>query len=166
MRARYSRTYDQGQIVRAVRKQFLPSTGDKSYIFIATDQEIRPPDNWRYILWDGVDSDTIISIAAMDPQYWGERAAYAARAVKHRFRTALINAIGQTIGMARCENEECLEFDNIDSVARLDAMRLMGKEHGLSRLTNFGFAAETATPEKPQPIVANPSPPKSWGMYV
>jgi hypothetical protein len=169
VRAPYSRTYAQAKIVQQVRKQFFTRATEK--LFIVTDQEICPPKNWRYILWDGTGADVVISIAAMDPRYWGQQINDIRSLMKHRCRTALINTMGEEIGISRCMNEQCLEFDNIDSVTRLDEMLYLGTEHSLAELTGRGFAPESNNPEELQPVILfsqessspspSPSPPRS-----
>jgi hypothetical protein len=102
----------------------------------------------------------------MDPAYWGERTNNARQALKHRLRSALLNAIGEIIGIDRCENEQCLEYGNIDSVARLDVMIKFGEEHGIPVLTNRGFAPDSSDPGKVQPVILDPRRSESWGPHA
>lgn len=165
MRAQYSKVYAQELILSAPRKKFLPKQHGTS-VFIVTDQELRRPKEWRYILWENFGPDAVISAAPMDPRYWRARVDDSAvQIVKHRIRSTLLNAIGENIGVIRCENEECFSYGNIDSVARLDAMLHFGAEHRIDTLTNRGFAPEMRDPKLVQPIISNPEPAKSWGWY-
>ncbi len=109
---------------------------------LVTDLELTPPNDWRYIIWDGMPLGTVASIAPLDPVYWGEPFAderERARTVKHRTRAACMSIVGSLVGLERCQNEECFLYFNVDSVTRLDDWRYIGAEHGVAELSRRGF---------------------------
>lgn len=123
-------------------------------IVVITDQHITPPKEWRYVLWDQFLGGAVLSIAPMDPQYWGIAGPPRERVstIKWRARAALLTITGELFGIGRCSNPHCYMFANVDSVSRLDAMRLMGPEHPGLPLIGRGFPASADPSEVEEPV--------------
>jgi hypothetical protein len=126
----YSDTIDQRCLVGRLKKMLghTPRPLNASAI-VVTDEELTPPPQWRYILWEACDGVTVVSTAAMDPEYWGISDPDRLRTLKHRVRASCMCAVGMALGFDRCENEQCYLFEKVDSVLRLDLMRTIGREH-------------------------------------
>ena len=133
---RYASTYDAGQLGEFVDRA-LPPEGKK---LIVTDQELVPPPDWRYIIWDECTNGEVVSTVPTDPEYWGNRNAPREVTIKQRVRSACMNVVGGFLGLSRCQNERCFMFENVDSVMRLDNMVLLGEEHGIAGLSNKGYS--------------------------
>ncbi len=134
---------DQAQIAQAVR-EWMPSDGD--LLVVITDELITPPPEWRYVIWDLTPSGFVMTIAPLDPEYWGDTSADAAArltAIKRRTRAALLSILGTALGLRRCDNPECYLFRNVESVVRLDEMRFIGPEHDAKHLIGWGFDTVT-----------------------
>jgi hypothetical protein len=170
----HPRVYDQERMVGMVRG-ILGSQRDDARLLICTDERIMPPEGWRYILWDGVGDDVVVSTAPMDSLYWGtkkrnrrpgegvrQRAAY----VKHRARAAMLSGTGEQLGLERCDNPGCFLYANVDSVSCLDSMAVLGKEHEEDVLTDWGFAWTDSEPENEQAVTFRPAPPPEGGLYA
>lgn len=152
-RGRYVRTYEPEKLGEIVRES-IHSTPE--VLLVVFDQEITPPDDWRYIIWDKISRGAVVSVAPADPMFWLETGVHRLAAIKHRVRTASLCALGKHLGLSRCENPECVLFSEVDSVACLDRMVRFGPEHGLPGLDDMGFDPRPADPEVPQPLVAAP----------
>lgn len=144
--------FKQQEMISKIRSVLGPRWSD-AHVLVCTDQPIRPPEDWRYILWDFVENDVVVSTAAMDPSYWGERTPDRVSTIKHRMRTAALSATGCQLGLNRCSNSSCLLYRDVTSVACLDSMLLLGPEHGVSSLEGFGFAPRPKDPSRPQEIL-------------
>jgi hypothetical protein len=132
------RTVDARVLGALVQETVQPS----GWTLIVTDIELQPPPDWRYIIWDSFPSGAVVSIATLDPAYWREpdrSETHRVRAVKKRARAACISVVGSLIGLHRCSNPECFLFSEVDSLVRLDEMKVVGPEHGVRELTNRGF---------------------------
>jgi hypothetical protein len=144
-------TYDQqvlGELVKTAAR--LQGTS-----VIVTDVELVPPPEWRYIIWDAFHEGVVVSLAPLDPLYWGERVLEPERVatIKVRVRAACLSIVGQLLGLARCDNDKCYLFANVDSVVRLDAMSYLGPEHGVDELAYRGFDRSSGMPSSPQDVV-------------
>lgn len=108
---------------------------------VITDRPIVPPTNFRYLIWDAVTGGVVVSIAALDPRYWGERGndGDRLRILRRRTRAALCSVLGQCLGLIRCENPFCFLYLDVDSVLRLDDFKYVGPEHDIEVLTGLGF---------------------------
>lgn len=152
VRGRFFRTVDQ-KIIRNKVREALSPMDIEGHILVVTDQEITPPPEWRYILWDTVGNDAIISTAPMDPLYWrlsgGDRVAI----IKQRLRAAAMSATGELLEFKRCENGSCYLFEAVGAVSVLDSMVLFGKEHGIDSLTGLGFDPRPTNPRDVQDLV-------------
>lgn len=137
-RGHYTRTYDCSKIVDSV-SQMLEALGRRPPFLVITDQELTPPPEWRYIVFDADARGQVTSIRPTDPVYWGDRSPRRVSTVKHRVRAAGLNGIGSLLGLHRCNNAECFLYSSIDSVTCLDAMVKLGAEHKLPRLAGYGF---------------------------
>lgn len=133
-----ARSLDQEKLARSVRPLLGPHA-ETANLILVTDQEITPPPEWRYILWDGWERDSIVSLAAMDPVYWGEVDDERSVTLKRRARAACCSAVGEVMGLERCHNPKCFLYAAVDSVLRLDDMEFIGAEHELAPLTGVGF---------------------------
>lgn len=154
-RAKFLGLYDQDKLVKIVRKQ-LGKKQSKHKLVIMTDLEIIPPLRWRYILWDWDNKNSVISMAAMNPKYWGLEDKYQLTTIKHRARTAFIDVIGWYLGLKDCSNTYCFLYNNVDSVERLDEMVRLCDKHGLDELVNRGFSVRPSRPTEVQNILKNP----------
>ncbi len=131
---------------------------NKLTLIVVTDQEISPPEGWRYIISDDIVSDDgseacVISVAPTDPWYWSEDNDARSATIKHRIRSICLCAVGEYLGLKRCNNPRCFLYKDIDSVTTLDWMLLMGPEHRKKRLTMHGFAPRPEKPDEVQPVI-------------
>ncbi len=122
------------------------------FVIVVTDRELVPPTDWRYVLWDGFPGGAVISVAPMDPRYWGaamSASAVARRsAIKQGARAATMSVVGSKIGLSRCENSNCFMFAVVDSVARLSQMRYLGPEHSVAGLERSVFPEIELNPDE------------------
>jgi hypothetical protein len=123
----YSGTHKQ-DVVSTYARGVVPSTRADDLIVI-TDYEIIPPTDWRYLIWDRTPEGWVISLAPLDPAYWGIGDPDRVATLKRRARAALMGVTGIALGFDRCDNEKCYLFANVDSVNRLDLMIYVGEEH-------------------------------------
>ena len=121
---------------------------------LVTDVELTPPPDWRYIIWDTFPLGCVVSLAPLDPRYWGERMPHDERVgtIKRRARAAMLAIVGALVGLQRCANDRCYLFADINSVLRLDEMTHLGPEHEVEALAFRGFVDETS-PEDAQEVV-------------
>lgn len=134
------------QVLGEVVRELL---GSEKPLLVVTDQEIVPPTGFRYIIWDVFLNGAVVSLAPLDPDYWGtwdDAHPDRLRAVKWRARAACLSIVGSLLGLSRCKNEHCYLFANVDSVTRLDFMDCLGQEHGVNALANRGFPDRKADP--------------------
>jgi hypothetical protein len=126
-------------------------------LLVVIDQELAPPEHWRYVLWRGGPEWGVVSIAAMDPEYWGVDVDDRARVIKQRARAASMCVVGsEMLGLERCRNPRCFLSADVDSVRRLDVMTAIGDEHpDFPRGERIGFAVDDrADPAAPEPLAA------------
>jgi hypothetical protein len=127
---------------------------------ILVDQEIVPPSQWRYVIWGGYPGGAVISIAPIDPQYWGqapdEDPIRQVNEVKRGARAATMSVTGSLLGLSRCDNSECFMFAAVDSVTRLDEMTTLGPEHRVQGLSRMRLPSDKDDPDVP----STPVPPK------
>lgn len=117
---------------------------------IVVDRELIPPPDWRYVLWSSFPGGAVISIAPMDPDYWGAPAPHSRRKqeIKQGMRAAALCVAGTRIGLSRCENPGCFMFAAVDSVSRLPEMRQLGTEHTVTGLDRGIFPSPDPDPER------------------
>ena len=158
VRGKFRRTIDQNQLAEAVRSR-LPAELRGLPMVLVTDQEIIPPRDWNYIIWDTTQFGSVISAAPLDPQYWSDRTPHRVGAVKHRVRVCGLSIMGSHLGLERCKNEKCFLYGNVDSTNVLDDMLVLGPEHGWQDLAGFGYSPRPRNPEQLQsvspPLVGN-----------
>lgn len=157
---KFSRTYDARKIAGSVRQ--LPEMEQARAQVIVTDQELTPPRDWRYVIWDR----GVISTVPTDPEYWQMQDPHRIAVIKHRVRTACISVVGTHIGLRRCDNERCFLYDRVESVLRLDRMVELGPEHGIEALAGRGFEVRSSAPKSMQPVLKNPAPDEGWWYYA
>lgn len=148
------RTYDQRKLGSVIRKMVDPKeSGD--HLMIVTDRPITPPRNWRYIIWetDPNSNTSVISTAPLDPEYWRDKDPNRIFHIKTRTRNAALSITGELIGLERCDNPACFMFDDVDSVTVLDDMQELGDEHGLRKVTGYGFDDSGKDPTLVQPVI-------------
>lgn len=111
---------------------------------VVHDRPITPPQDQRYAIWSQVPGGVAVSLATLDPLYWGEKTSEDGRrgAVRQRLRAALCSVLGVAIGMIRCDNPTCFLFANVDRVTRLDDMVRIGEEHRAPDLAGRGFTSD------------------------
>ncbi|MDX6716843.1 MAG: hypothetical protein QOH30_3401 [Baekduia sp.] len=155
---RYGMTVDGSALVQRVQ-ELLADRGlgeGTDGLIVMMDFELAPPPEWRYILWQGEGRWGVVSIAAMDPDYWGDDDPDRSRVIKRRARAALASVIGASVlALERCGNPRCYLFESVDSVLRLDVMTGIGHEHSEFPATEsigFGMAPD-ADPGAVEPIV-------------
>lgn len=151
VRGKYRRTIDQNRLVEAVRSR-LPAILISVPMLLVTDQEIIPPPDWSYIIWDSTNWGSVISAAPLDPQYWNERTANRIGAIKHRVRVCGLSVMGTMLGLERCKNEKCFLYKNVESTNVLDDMLVLGPEHGWGDLAGFGYSPRPRNPEQLQSV--------------
>jgi predicted Zn-dependent protease len=166
-RGRYFRTYDQRKLANLHREVLGNEVRGKDTLYVTvTDLEITPPKEWRYILWDyWPTNDAVISLAAMDPNYWRIEDQNRVATIKHRARTACLCVIGLFLGLTGCQNESCFMYSEVESVVRLDQMRYLGEEHNeFKNLVKRGFSVQPNDLEKVQRIIREPRPVYDWSV--
>ena len=139
LQGKFRRTIHQGRLADGIRSQ-LPPLHKDWFLMIITDQEIEPPPDWRYIIWDDVRNGEVISIAPTDPDYWRERSANRVGTIKHRVRTAGMSIFGVALGLERCGNPHCFLFKDVASADVLDTMLSLGHEHQWALLAGKGYS--------------------------
>jgi predicted Zn-dependent protease len=146
------RIYDQRILANVVRHLVDPQTsGD--HLMIITDQSIIPPKKWRYIIWESDEKTSVISAAPLDPEYWRDKDPNRVQTIKTRTRNAVLSIVGSLIGLERCENPTCFQYNDVDSVTVLDEMQSLGPEHGLDKLAGYGFEDMVSDPTAIQPPI-------------
>lgn len=128
---------------------------------IVTDVEIRPPPDWRYMIWDSFPSGAVVSFAPLDPMYWyatGTDESERVATIKTRARAACLTVVGSLLGVGRCANELCFMLANVDSVLRLDEMVYLGGEHGIPELEGRSFAGDSGHPAQPEGVMTIVTP--------
>jgi hypothetical protein len=141
--------------------QLRSTLESKDILVVVTDIEIVPPTHLRYLIWDVFIDGALVSTAPISPRYWGEwDTAYGdpVRVMKWRTRAACLAVVGSLLGMTRCYDDRCYLYQTIDAVTRLDGMVHVGKEHGVDRLTGYGFPDFEATPEAIAPVQSSSEP--------
>jgi hypothetical protein len=156
-KGQYARTFDYRKIVEGVSLA-LEGAGRSAPYLILTDQELTPPPDWRYIIFDGDERGVVVSTAPADPNYWRDRNPSRISMIKHRVRTAGLTAVGGYLGLQRCDNSSCFLYSPIESVSCLDAMVQLCPAHGLPDLVGRGFRVIVNEPDAPQPIESGPTP--------
>jgi hypothetical protein len=147
----YLGTLDAGRLAELVRKQL--GVPDRRRLLILTEHEITPPKDWAYILWLETPAGTVVSTAALDPDYWGIQEPDRLKVIKHRARAACMTATGILLGFNRCDNASCYLFTEIDSVTRLDLMVAIGPEHDeIAGDEAIGYWKTIEDPEVVEPI--------------
>ena len=144
-------TYDQERLVEVARTEILRTRfGDAALndsLMIITDQPITPPRDWHYVIWDSWPpahvKNAVISIAPLDPSYWGDSDPNRVATIKDRARTAALSVCGEFLGLQRCKNPRCFLYSLVGSVTNLDHMNRLGPEHAseISGLTDYGFGS-------------------------
>jgi hypothetical protein len=150
-----TRTYNVGKILDWVRELSGEETWGAVPI-VVTDLVLTPPPALRYIIWGWGSRGRVISIPPTDPKFWRVPDSNRIPVIKHRVRTALLGAVGESLGLQRCDNEQCFMFGDVDSVLRLDYMVLLGPEHNMESLTDHGFDPFPGNSGDVQPIIKNP----------
>jgi hypothetical protein len=154
---KFARTYDAEKILQMVRELAGEEQSTINPV-VVTDVMLTPPPEWRYIIWDGDKTGTVISIPPTDPKFWRIRDPNRIAIIKHRVRTAFLSTVGESIGLKRCDNERCFLFGDVDSVTRLDSMVVLGPEHNIKALKQRGFEIMPTDPTKVQVVTENPEP--------
>jgi hypothetical protein len=153
---RLRRTCDQMTLASWARRLTGPHSPG-THLVLVTDQEITPPKALRYIIWDHVgdkDWDTVISATPVDPKYWQISDERRIATVKHRIRVACLSSVGSALGIASCENNNCLRCKPVNSVLDLDRMIYLGEEHAVPELALRGFDPAPAEPAMEQPVIS------------
>ena len=157
VKGKFSRTVNAEKILRLVG-ELLPDQHADAQVTVI-DQELTPPPDWRYVIWDR----RVISTVPTDPQYWGMKDPDRIAIIKHRVRTACLSNVGSLIGLGRCANESCFLYRNVDSVMCLDGLVKLGPEHaGVAALEGRGFEILSSDPGAMQPIVVDPMPKRGF----
>lgn len=156
-----ARAYDQNMLVALTREQLVREDPNQvaktSRLLIVTDQLIIPPRGWRYIIWDEVEDDAVISVAPLDPEYWGDQEPNRVATIKNRTRAAALALVGMFLDQKRCGNPRCYLYEDVDSVLTLDRMRGFGPEHSLGQeLGGRGFESSTGDPTRIDEVVTRP----------
>ena len=142
-----SGTFEHQRLAEGVRDLLRISPEETALVL--TDFELSPPAGARYRLWDSSSAGWVGSIAPMDPAYWGSHDPQRVVALKRRARAAVGAMVGAVLGFERCDNHQCFMFRRIDSVLRLDHMRVLGMEHDqLNREEALGYPDTTKDPDQ------------------
>ncbi|MGO9915391.1 MAG: hypothetical protein ACLQIB_11850 [Isosphaeraceae bacterium] len=155
-RGKFNRTYDQDQLA-AFAREVLGDRAAADFLTLITDVEITPPRGWRYIIWDGYPNGSVVSLAPIDPEYWGIRDPQRTMTIKQRLRAACCSIVGACVGLGECVNARCFRYNNVDSVTVLDQMVYLGGEHKVTGLTRRGFATTATDPAATQEIIQYPT---------
>jgi predicted Zn-dependent protease len=152
----WTRTYDANKILQMVRE--LVADKSTEIPIVVTDLMLTPPPELRYVIWDTNEKGGVISIPPMDPQFWRIIDPHRISTIKHRVRTAFLAAVGEVLGLTKCDNEQCFLFGDVDSASCLDRMVFFGPEHNIETLKQQGFKILSDDPIKVQPFMENPEP--------
>ncbi len=145
---------DHKSLAQAVRALFP----QQERLIIVTDEELKPPAGWRYIISDDVTTgraDGVASLAPIDPLYWGETDPERLQTIKWRIRATLMGMAGERLGFIPCTNSKCYLYENVDSVTVLDGMSTIGPEHD-TELTDKVFGGEVVDALGLEAIVDQP----------
>ena len=131
LRGRLARTLDVDKILLRVREATAGVVKPDDALVVITNQELTPPPEWRYLLWDTRPSahNAVLSACQMDPYYWSGDTTGRFATVQARLRAALCASIGELTGLSRCDNDACYMRREVTSVVELDAMTGYGAEH-------------------------------------
>jgi hypothetical protein len=132
-KGRFRNTVDPDKLILIVKRQLAPFSPDDR-LLIVTDQEITPPEQWRYRLWAVNDHEqaTVVSLNPMNPQSWSsERSTADLPVLKHRIRSACIRKLAKWCGLQDCDQDNCYLFRHIESAESLDFLTVLGAEHGI-----------------------------------
>lgn len=150
-RGQFRSTVDPLRIMEMVNRRIAggPRQLDREQkTLIVTDQEITPPPQWLYKMWetDEKEGSAVVSVPPMDPRSWGRGEASVADlfTLKHRVRVSCLRRIGLWSGIRRCGNDACFFFEHVESAEILDIMKVVGTEHqgeipGIERVCNLEF---------------------------
>lgn len=139
-------------------RQTVATRAERPYTLLVTDLQLTPPEDWRFIIWDGDKHNTAVSICPIDPTYWRIEDEPRIPLIKHRARVACLSTLGERIGLKRCDNARCFLYRQVESIRNLDHMVVLGAEHRIQWLTNKGFEVIADNPSVQQPIIENPEP--------
>jgi hypothetical protein len=161
VRGKFIATIDQRLVGDAIREFFQPDLPADAKFCIVTDQELTPPPDFRYIIWDDCAQDPseggIASLAPLDPRHWRIKDPDRLATIKRRVRTACISITGECLGFKRCENPRCFLYLYVDATEPLDEMALLGPEHpGLESLFGSSFTVDGGSPEQVQDVILDP----------
>jgi hypothetical protein len=148
----FTQTIDQRKLADAIRESLDPSLPADMKFCLVTDQELTPPPEWRYLIWDDCSTDRlaggVASLAPIDPAYWRIRDPWRVARIKHRIRTACLSMVAECSGSERCDDTKCFLFMDVESADRLDAMVRLAPGHpDLPELTGWGFGKLSDQPE-------------------
>ncbi|MEJ7601580.1 MAG: hypothetical protein WKG01_26995 [Kofleriaceae bacterium] len=131
VRGRLSRTLDVKQVGRRVREATVGVVTPSDSLLIVVNQELSPPPEWRYLLWDTSPTTvtSVISACQMDPYYWSGDVADRFAVLQTRLRVAMFSSVGEHLGLSRCDNDACYMRRDVFSVIELDEMRGCCAEH-------------------------------------
>jgi hypothetical protein len=142
----YSGTLHAEPLAELIRRRL--AVPDRRSVFVLTEREIAPPEDWAYIMWWETPTGMVTSTAALDPDYWGIQESDRLKVIKHRARAACMAATGIMLGLERCNNPSCYLFVEVDSVTRLDLMVAIGPEHEeITGREAVGYWKEIEDPE-------------------
>jgi hypothetical protein len=156
VRGRYSKTVDHEKLGEVVTLA-LRTNNKPNHVLIVTDQELTPPPKWRYVIWHYDGTIASISLAPLDPRYWGESADSLPPSrvgiIKQRIRVAGLSIVGAWLGLQRCEHPGCFMFGPIDSFVQLDDMDHLSAEHvseapWLQNVFGLSFPAVSECPDR------------------
>ena len=140
-RGRLSRTLEPQLFGQRVRQAAAGNVAIADQLVVVTNQELTPPPQWRYLMWDtaAAEHNAVISGCPMDPYYWGTEIKDRFAVLERRVRAAICATIGELLGLAHCDNEACFMRRDVTSVLELDDMAEYGTEHADAGLGGVTF---------------------------
>lgn len=129
VRGRFSRTLDFDKLSKQVRSATAGFIKATEPLVIVVNQELTPPPEWRYLLWDTKELTSVISANQMDPSYLSVGQENRFDVIERRLRAAMFCSVGESLGLSRCDNDACYMRRDVLSVTDLDAMNSYGAEH-------------------------------------
>jgi hypothetical protein len=168
---RYSGTIDHCKLVPLVR-QLLPRQDGSPPMLVITDEELTPPEGFRYLMWmeSKTDGGTVLSLPTLDPQSWMEVSpnfsspqptTTTRKAItKRRVRAASLSIVGSILGLKRCEKPNCFLYKETTSVVSIDQLVQLGSEHAgelpnIDVVLGASFPYESPNPEKVDALIVN-----------
>jgi hypothetical protein len=102
-------------------------------VVVVTDRELQPPEGFRYVMWLPIAGGraSVVSIATLDPVYWGSRPSNRLATLHRRVSVACcVTIAADFLHFHRCSNPRCFLYRRVSALDSIDLMTHLGPEHG------------------------------------